>query len=302
MVAPAPAAEGSVPTPVFCCAEENDLFRVLERCGMRCPRYDDPMAEKDKTITDLRDQIDLLKRKAEQGSQQLQGEVLELSVEELLSRNFPGDAIEPVPKGVRGADIIQRVHSHDGGYSGTILWELKRTKHWSEDWVDKLRQDQKELKADVAVICTQAMPRDSSDFLLRRNVLIIEHPLTLPVAHILRNQLFEMTRLRRSVEGVGGKMEMLYSYLTGPEFRQNLEGIMEAFVDMKNDLDREKSAMNRIWSKREKQMLRALSSLGNIYGSMQGIAGSSLPGIRNLELEELTDGTVKPDASLDEYR
>ena len=258
--------------------------------------------EKEKTIKDLRDQIEIMKIKAEQGSQQLQGEVLELEMEEALVHSFPYDDISEVPKGIRGADIIQKVRTESGRLCGTILWETKRTKNWSDEWIVKLKDDQRELGADLSILCTKSLPRDVKNFDMVKGVVVTTFGLAIPIATILRNQLNEVSRAKRASEGISGKKELLYNYLIGPEFKQNVEGIVESFLDMKKELDKEKAALGRIWAKREKQMLRALTNLTSIYGSMQGIAGVTMPSIDSLEMDRIPErSTNGDDPSLDDY-
>jgi hypothetical protein len=258
--------------------------------------------EKEKTINDLKEQIEIMKRKAEQGSQQLQGEVLELTIEEDLSRNFPFDDVVEVKKGQRGADVVQTVRTNTGMKCGTIIWETKRAKNWSNDWVPKLKDDMREAKADVAVLCTSALPKEISRFNITGDIVVTSTEYALAIAALLREQVIKLTRERSVSTGQSQKKDLLYTYLTGQEFRQSMEGVVEAFLDMKSDLDKEKASLNRIWSKREKQMVRALSNLGQMYGSMQGIAGSSLPRIDHLEMDQIPERTVNgDDPSLDDY-
>jgi hypothetical protein len=245
--------------------------------------------EKEKTIADLKEQIDIMKIKAEQGSQQLQGEVLELSLEDDLARRFPFDEIREVKKGQRGADVLQTVRTNTGFSCGTIIWETKRAKNWSNEWISKLKEDQREKSADLAVLCSTVLPKDVSNFDVVNGVVVTNTPLALPIASFLRNQLLDTARLKRSSQGRNDKKEMLYSYLTGTEFRQSVEGIAEAFLDMKNELEREKTHAMKSWKKREKQMERALNNLIGMYGSMQGIAGASIPEIKTLEVERIPE-------------
>ena len=245
--------------------------------------------EKEKHIADLRRQIGDLKRKAEQGSQQMQGEVLELELEEMLKSAFPYDLIEPVPKGIRGADVLQKVNNPVGQYCGTIIWELKRTKTWSNGWVDKLKNDQRDMKAEIAVLMTIALPKEINSFGCCRGVWITNCASAISLATALRMGIVEAANIKQATVGKHEKMEILYSYLSGSEFRQKIEGIVEAFVSMKQDLDGEKRAMEKIWAKREKQIVRVIRTTAKMYGDMQGIIGASLPQIKNLELKELTD-------------
>jgi len=245
--------------------------------------------EKEKQISDLRKQIEDLKRRAEQGSQQMQGEVLELDLEDVLRINFPSDEIAPVPKGIRGADILQKVHNPTGQYCGTIIWESKRTKAWSDGWMQKLRDDQREVHADIAVILSITLPKDVSNFAFIDGIWVTDYSSMIGLVTALRINLIQVAMTKLSAVGKQEKMEVLYNYLSGPEFRQRVEAIVEAFSSMKKDLDQEKRAMNKIWSKREKQIERVVLNTSGMYGDMQGIIGASLPEIKSLELETSVD-------------
>ncbi len=245
--------------------------------------------EKDKKINDLLRDIEELKRKAEQGPIHLKGEVLEIELEDLLKDNFPMDQIEPVSKGKKGADIIQRVHNQLGQYCGTIIWEAKRTKNWNEGWIDKLKEDQRETRAEIAVIATTAMPKEVNSFKLIDGVWVTEYSLAPCLATALRMNLIQLANEKRAAMGKHEKMEALYSYLNGPEFKQKVEAIVTAFLSMKNDLESEKAVMNRIWAKREKQIERVIKNITRMYGDMQGIIGASLPEIKSLEFKTLID-------------
>jgi hypothetical protein len=243
--------------------------------------------EKDKKITDMLRQIEELKRKAEQGSQQTQGEVLEHELEEILTTNFPLDQIEPVAKGKRGADILQKVHNQYGQYCGTIIWESKRTKLWNDGWIEKLKDDQREAKAEIAVLVTTAFPKDVNNFAHVNGVWVTNYTLAICLAVSLRINLIQVANAKMSAVGKYEKMEVLYGYLSGPEFGQRVEAIANAFGSMKNDLDQEKRAMTKIWAKREKQIERVINNISGMYGDMQGIIGASLPQIKSLELTAL---------------
>ncbi|MFQ5464638.1 MAG: DUF2130 domain-containing protein [Thermodesulfobacteriota bacterium] len=242
-------------------------------------------AEKEKVITDLKKALDEARRKAEQGSQQAQGEVGELDLEDLLASRFPMDEIEPVPKGVRGADILQRVNTRGGRHCGSIVWEVKRTKAFSDGWITKLKDDQREVSAEVAVLVTETMPKGVANFSLVDGVWVTSVQLAGHLAEALRVGLIQVAQSRSAAVGKGEKMEAIYGYLSGPEFKQKIEAIVESFGAMKGDLDREKNAMTRIWAKREKQIERVMTNTIRMYGDMQGIIGASLPEIKSLELE-----------------
>lgn len=243
--------------------------------------------EKEQTIAAMQKQIEDLKRRAEQGSQQLQGEVQELELENLLRVKFPFDSIEPVPKGEFGGDALQRVVSPGGQASGTILWESKRTKNWSDGWLTKLRDDQRAAKAEVAVMVSQALPKGVETFDIVDGIWVTHPRAALPVATILRQSLMEISLARQAGEGQQTKTEMIYQYLTGPRFRHRVEAIVEAFSTMQEDLMAEKKAIQRQWAKRQAQIDNVMQSTVGMYGDLQGIAGKSLQEIEGLELPVL---------------
>lgn len=258
-------------------AEEGLKFKVME---------------KEQTILSMQKQIEELKRKSEQGSQQLQGEVQELELENLLGSKFPTDSIEPVAKGEYGGDLLQRVHGPFGQACGTILWESKRTKNWSDGWLAKLRDDQRSAKAEIAVIISQALPKDVETFGLMDGIWVAHPRAALPVAMMLRHTLIEVTSARLSSEGQQTKMELVYQYLTGPRFRHRVEGIVEAFSTMQEDLNKEKKMISRQWAKREEQIAQVMQSTVGMYGDLQGIAGKTLQEIEGLSFQALTVGVT----------
>jgi hypothetical protein len=232
--------------------------------------------EKEHTIASMQKQIEDLKRRAEQGSQQLQGEVQELALEEILSTKFPHDTIEPVPKGEHGGDILQRVCGPFGQRCGTILWESKRTKNWSDAWLGKLREDQRAAKAEVAVIVSQVLPKGVETFEVVDGVWVTHPKAALSVAVTLRHTLIEVAGARHTSEGQQTKVEMVYQYLTGPRFRQRVQAIVEAFSSMQEDLDKERKVILKQWAKRGEQLERAIEATAGMYGDLQGIAGKPL--------------------------
>ncbi len=244
--------------------------------------------EKEQIIVSMQKQIDDLKRKAEQGSQQLQGEVQELELEEILRSRFPRDTIEPVPKGEHGGDITQQVMGPFGQMCGKILWESKRTKNWSDNWLGKLREDQRAAKAEIAVIVSQALPKGVETFELIDGIWVTHPRAAIPVALALRHTLIEVACARQASEGQQTKMEMIYQYLTGPRFRQRVQAIVEAFSSMQEDLEREKKAITKQWAKREEQIERVMQATVGMYGDLQGIAGKTLQEIEGLELRALS--------------
>jgi hypothetical protein len=245
--------------------------------------------EAEQTIASMQKQIEDLKRRAEQGSQQLQGEVQELELEALLATRFPRDTIQPVPKGEFGGDILQRVVGPLGQQCGTILWESKRTKNWSDGWLPKLREDQRTARAEIAVIVSQVLPKDLETFGLVDQVWVAHPKVAVPVAVALRQTLVEIAGARQASEGQQTKMEMVYQYLTGPRFRQRVQAIVEAFSSMRDDLDRERKAITKQWAKREEQIDRVMQATVGMYGDLQGIAGKTLQEIEGLEFQGLLD-------------
>jgi hypothetical protein len=245
--------------------------------------------EKDQTILSMQKTIAELKHKSEQGSQQLQGEVLELELENILRIKFPYDSIEPVPKGEFGGDVLQVVFSPNGQRSGAILWESKRTKNWSDSWLAKLREDQRTAKAEIAILVSQVLPKGADTFEIVDGVWVTTPKTVLPVATVLRDALLQIGMARQSMEGQQTKTEMVYQYLTGPRFRLRVEAIVEAFSSMKSDLDRERRAIMKQWSKREEQIERVMGATVGMWGDFQGIVGQSLHEIKGLEFDALDD-------------
>jgi len=248
------------------------------------------LAEKDKTITDLHAKLQDAMRKAEQGSQQLQGEVSELELEALLRSTFPSDGIEPVAKGEFGGDVLQRVVGPTGQACGMILWESKRTRNWSDGWLAKLRDDKRAAKAEIALLVSEALPKGTETFNLIDGVWVTGPRCMIPVALMLRQSLLEVAAARQSREGQQTKMELVYQYLTGPAFRHRVEAIVEKFGDMQEDLDRERKAMTKMWAKREGQIRGVIEATAGMYGDLQGIAGRSLQEIEGLSLPALEEG------------
>ena len=238
--------------------------------------------EKEEQISSMGKQIEELRRKAEQGSQQLQGEVLELELEALLRSKFPLDLIEPVPKGEFGGDALQRILGVSGQPCGTILWESKRTKNWTEGWLAKLRDDQRKASAELALLITTALPKGVTAFDLVDGIWVAEPRCAIPVAIALRQSLIEIAKVRQAGDGQQTKMELVYDYLTGPRFRHRIEAIVEKFSDMQSDLDKERKTTTRMWAKREAQIRGVIESTVGMYGDLQGIAGKALQEIEAL--------------------
>ncbi len=240
--------------------------------------------EKDLQIEGFKKQLDDLNRKLEQRSQQAQGEAQEVELEEILRQKFPYDEITPVNKGKKGADVLQIVNSSSGKNCGIIIWESKRTQAWSNGWVDKIKENQRDEKADIAVIVTATLPKDINRFDLVKGVWITDLPCTLALATALRENLIGISMSRLAQVGKSQKMDLLFEYLSGPEFGQRVQAIAEAFVALKKDLGDEKRAFEKMWSKREKQLELVIKNTAGMYGDVQGIIGSSLAELPILEL------------------
>ena len=241
--------------------------------------------EKDKQIDDLKKLLDEAKRKSEQGSQELQGEVLELDIQAMLQQHFPHDVINPVPKGVRGADLIQEVRDGALRPCGSIVWETKNTKHWQPGWLDKLKEDQRAVGANLAVLVSVALPGEFGEFGQIDGVWVASLRAWPALAIALREQLIQVAFARAASEGKNEKMELMYRYLAGDQFRQRVQGIVEAFTEMQDQLNRERRAMERLWKEREKQIERVITNTVGMYGEMRGIVGATMPEIPALTLE-----------------
>lgn len=242
--------------------------------------------EKDKKIADLEKLAKELERKSQQGSQQLQGEVQELDLRDNLAKQFPEDEIEDVGKGVHGADIRQIVKSKLGTVCGVILWESKQTKAWKDEWLSKLKDDVRAEKANIPIIVSTVLPREIKNGLgQKEGVYICSYPLALPLAELLHKNLIEVAYQKFVSQNRGNKADSIYEYVTSHEFRQQIEALAEVYREMQEQTGRERAAMERLWKAREGQIQRLLSATVNVYGKMQGLAGSTLGQIKGLELE-----------------
>lgn len=247
--------------------------------------------EKDKKIHDMELLVEELKRKAQQGSMQTQGEVMELDLESFLHEAFPHDEITPVEKGVTGADVRQIVKTSLGTECGVILWESKRTKAWSDEWLSKLKKDLRAETANIPVIITQTMPKEIKEgFGFKDGVWVTNTALVLPVALLLRKNLIDVMRQKVNAVNRGEKSEQLFSYVTSHEFQQQIEALVEVYKEMQEQVMRERIAYEKSWKQREAQIKKLFVSTAGVYGNMQGIIGSSLPQVKGFELLELEDG------------
>lgn len=251
-------------------------------------RYRLIIAERDAQTEALKRQIEDLKKRADQGSQQLQGEALELTLESQLRERFPFDTIEAIAKGVSGADILQSVTTQGGAAAGSILWESKRTKHFSEQWLGKLREDQREVKADLAVIVTAAMPKGVSTFDLIDGIYVTSIPCAIPLAIALRQMLIELSTTRKVVAGQKTKAELLYQYLTGGDFKRRVEALVEKFNEMEEDLSKERNFFTKQWNKRHAQLHAIQETMHGMRGDLQGITGNAIAEIEEFDTPLLT--------------
>ena len=263
-------------------SESQIQKRIEEAMNMR-------LREKDKQLEDQRKLIEEMKRKSEQGSMQLQGEVMELAIEELLGQAFPHDIIEEVPKGIKGADSILTVRNERQQKCGMIIFESKRTKNFSTEWVAKLKQDQRNIGAHIAVLVTEAMPKEMDAFGEYEGIWICSFSEMTNLVYVLRQILIRTQAERAAEENKGEKIEVLYRYLTSVEFKNHITAIVEGFSQMRIELDKEKRSMASIWKRREKQIELITDNTINLYGTIRGIAGSAILSVDQLELPEAED-------------
>lgn len=251
------------------------------------------VAERDQLIHQLKEQMEIMKKKAEQGSMQIQGEVQELIIEEWLSVNYPLDTIEEIKKGARGADCIQTINTRSAVNCGKIYYESKRAKTFQPAWIEKFKADIREKGANIGVLVTETLPADMNRMGYREGIWICSFPEFKGLSSVLRESIISMHRVVSQQENRGDKMSLVYDFLTSNEFRLQVEAIVEGFTQMKTDLDSEKRAMASIWKKREKQIEKVLLNTSDMYSSIKGIAGNAVPVVRQLELP----GAVEEDQS-----
>jgi len=269
--------------------EEREMLKAQlhkeeqEKNTLKEQEYQLRTRELEKQIEDQKKLVDEMKRKAEQGSMQMQGEVQELILEELLRNTFPFDKVEEVGKGVRGADCIQTVRNQFGVETGKIIYESKRTKDFSNDWIEKLKADMRTMGADVAIIVTQTLPKDMQQFGEKDGVYICGYTEVRSVALLLRNAILKLFEAKKSQENKGDKMVMLYDYLTNNEFNEQWKAIREGFMSMRQSIQKERDAMEKLWKMREKQLEKVLLNAAHIRGSIEGIAGNDAVNLNLLE-------------------
>ena len=271
---------------------EDERTKIIDQISAsETARFSMIEAEYKKKIEDAQKANEDLRRKLDQGSQQLQGEVLELELEHVLTTSFLHDQIDEVKKGQRGADVLHTVRTAQGIECGKIIWEAKRAENWTEKWLHKLKDDQQEAKADIAVLVTTVMPKGVQEVIVRvGDVWVVSPHVIKPVAEMLRVVLLEANKLKIVNTGRNEKMELLYNYLSSTQFSQKIRTMLEAFESMQTDLEAEKRAMQRIWSKRQTQIERVTTSMTTVVGELQGIAQEALPQLEGIEsLDEISD-------------
>lgn len=240
-------------------------------------------AEYEKKLADTKKALTEAQNKAAQGSQQTQGEVLELELEEILKKEFPNDTISEVPKGIRGADVVQEVRDKNSRLCGKILWESKNAK-WTDSWITKLRDDQREAKADVAILISKNLPDDIKNFAIKKGIWITDRKSVLGLTTAIRMQLYKVFIERKSAEGKNEKVEILYKYFTSNEFTHRIEAIIDSFNSIRDEIEVERRWFNRKWERQEKAIRKALDQTSGMYGSLQEVVGPNLPEIKSLEL------------------
>lgn len=264
--------------------EEKEKIRKSEQ-----DKNELAVRELEKKLGDQKKLMEEMQRKHEQGSMQMQGEVQELAIEEWLSNNFPLDSITEIKKGARGADCLQTVNTRSKQNCGTIYYESKRTKDFQKTWIEKFKEDIREKGADIGVLVTDVMPSDMERMGLKEGIWICTYEEFKGLCFALRQSIIQISTALVSQENKGDKMSMLYDFLTSNEFRLQIEAIVEGFTQMKEDLESEKRAMQRIWKTRDKQIDKVVTNTISMYGSIKGIAGKAIGNIQALELPEGTD-------------
>ncbi len=248
------------------------------------------MLAKDKQLQDTLKELEDAKRKLEQGSQQTQGEVFELEFEKLLQSEFPHDKIKPVGKGVKGGDIIQEVWDARGNYNGKILWELKNTKTWTEGWIDKLKTDKRAINAEEAVIISEVLPNTIKTAGFREGVWVTQRTFVVGLASALRANLIQLYYAKNANKGKDEKVEAIYAYLSGVEFKHRIEAIIDAFSNLQTDIEKEKRYFSTKWARDEKNIRQVIDNTFGMHGDFKGLMGSTLPTIKGLEVAELEAG------------
>ncbi len=243
--------------------------------------------ELQKQLLDVSKANDDLRRKINQGSQQTQGEAFELEFEKIIKREFPNDQVSEVAKGTKGGDIVQAVKDRNGNNCGKILWEMKNTKTWSELWVDKLKGDQRMAVADYAVLISEAVPDNVESARFYKNIWITKRSFVIGLACALRLNLIQISMAKRALDGKNGKSDLLFSYLSGTEFRLRVEAIIDAFTNMQIEIEKEKRYFSNKWARDEKNIRQVIDNTYGMHGDLKGIVGNTLPQIRGLDSDQI---------------
>ena len=268
-------------------AEEAGKIKLQEEAKVELK-----LKELEKQLADQKRLTEEMKRKQEQGSMQLQGEILELAIEEWLQTKFPLDSIVEIKKGAKGADCLQIVNSRTAQNCGKIYFESKRTKDFQAAWIDKFKGDMREKGADIGVLVTEVLPKGFDRMGMLDGVWICTYEEFKGLSLVLRESVIKLSESISSQENKGDKMHLLYDFLTGNAFKMQVEAIVEGFSGMKNSLESEKRSMQKIWKVREKQIDQVIENTIDMYGSIRGIAGNAVQPIQALELgggQELLD-------------
>jgi hypothetical protein len=263
---------------------EVDITKIIEqKAGIEKLELQTKLDQTKKALEDAQ-------RKVQQNSQQLQGEIMELDLEQQLKNEFNYDEINPVPKGKAGADIIQKVCNKFGNTAGSIIWEIKRTKAWDKSWTAKLREDVRILSGDTAVLVSDVLPDGIDTFAFYGNIWVTIYRYALPLAQVLRISLLQVAGAKSAATNKDEKLEMLYQYLTDTQFKHRFEAQVETIIELRNDFENEQRTVTRIWKRKEMQLNRMMKNLASLYGEMQGILGNALPTIQGLDYNLLDDG------------
>ncbi|MCL4447707.1 MAG: DUF2130 domain-containing protein [Thermoplasmatales archaeon] len=266
---------------------EDEKKRIQERLRKEYDQeYNLERRENQQKIDGLMKKVQELNQKLEQGSQQIQGEVLEEELEDRVRGAFTFDSIIPIPQGTKGPDLIQTVRNAAGVEAGKIAWEAKRTKEWNDEWIGKLKEDLVKYDAEVGIIVTKTLPKDIATFGMRNGILITNFESAIPLALIARTNLTEIARQKRLGESSNETRDILYRYLTSTQFRQRVEAVADGIIRMRSDIETERRSMERIWAKRTKEIERTIGNFSGMFGDLQGILGTSLQNVRTLSLSD----------------
>lgn len=272
--------------------EEEEKIMLVERKKAE-EENRSKVLELQKQLLDVSKANDELRRKINQGSQQTQGEAFELEFEKMLKHEFPNDQITEIVKGAKGADLVQQVLDRNGNNCGKILWEMKNTKTWSELWIDKLKGDQRMVVADYAVLISEAVPENVDSARFYKNIWITKRSFVIGLASALRLNLIQIAMAKRALDGKNGKSDLLFSYLSGTEFRLRVEAIVDAFTNMQVEIEKEKRYFSNKWARDEKNIRQVVDNTYGMHGDLKGIVGNTLPQIKGLDPDQITLLTEK---------